>query len=472
MTELPTIEAAHRALRSRKIGAVELAEAAIGALERVHPTLHVLVEAEPERARAMATAAQAALDAGDTRPLLGIPMAHKDMYYRAGRTSACGSKVLAGHVPTVTATALQRLDAAGAVDCGRLHMVELALGVTGHNPVVGTPRNPWDPARITGGSSSGSAASVASGAVFAALGSDTGGSIRIPAACCGLIGIKPTYGRVSRFGAMPLAASFDHVGPLCRTVRDAALVLQALAGHDPNDPLSAQEPVPHFLADIERGVMGLTLGIPDAADLDGLSEPVQAAFDQAVQTYQRLGAKLRRVSLRAIAEANALANVVIASEGAAVHANAMQERPDDFGPQTLARLRTGLFVPATRYLQALSLRARMLEGLLADGLGEVDGLLVPALDDLVPTIEATDVAANPGFMKLLTRFARWMRPFDVLGVPALAMPIGFDGNGLPIAAQLVARPFDETGLFRLARAFERETGLTGRAPAVSQVLPT
>ncbi len=471
MTELPTIEAAAAALRRRDVSARELAQAAIDALERVHPTLHLLVAAEPERARAMADAAQAALDAGDDRSLLGIPMAHKDMYYRAGRESACGSKVLAGNVPEVTSTALAKLDAAGAVDCGRLHMVELALGVTGHNMVVGTPRNPWDPSRITGGSSSGSGAAVASGCVFAALGSDTGGSIRIPAAVCGLVGIKPTYGLVSRYAAMPLSASLDHVGPLCRTVRDCALVLQALAGHDPNDPLSADEPVPFYLADIERGLMGTTLGIPEAAALDGLSEPVQAAFDQAVQLYQRLGAKIRRIPLQAIADANTLATLVIATEGAAVHANDIQERPEDFGAQTLARLRIGLYVPATRYLQALSLRARMTEGLLDAGLAEVDGLLVPALDDLVPTIEETDVAANPGFMAALTKLARWFRPFNVTGVPAMSMPIGFDANGMPISAQLVGRPFDEASLFRLARAFERETGFTGRRPEISQTLP-
>ncbi|MFW5833714.1 MAG: amidase [Pseudomonadota bacterium] len=468
MSELPTIEQAHLALRRREVSAHELARATIEALERVHPTLHVLAAAEPERARAMADAAQAALDRGDERPLLGIPMAHKDMYYRAGRESACGSKVLAGMVPEVTSTALAKLDAAGAVDCGRLHMVEVALGVTGHNGITGTPKNPWDPSRITGGSSSGSGAAVASGAVFAALGSDTGGSIRIPAACCGVIGIKPTYGRVSRFGAMPLSSSFDHIGPLCRTVRDTALVLQALAGHDANDPTSAAVPVPYYLADIERGVRGLTLGVPAAGDLEGLSEPVQAAFDAAVLTYQRLGADIRRISLHAIADANALATLVITSEAAAIHANTMQERPEDFGPQTLARLRIGLYVPATRYLQALSLRAQMTEGLLDAGLAEVDGLLVPALDDLVPTIEATDVAANPGFLDMVNRLARWNRPFNVTGLPALAMPIAFDRNGMPISAQLVGRPFDEAGLFRLARAFERETGLTGRRPEISQ----
>ncbi|MFP4127207.1 MAG: amidase [Alphaproteobacteria bacterium] len=471
MSELPTIEQAHLALRRREVSARELAAATIEALERVHPTLHVLAAAEPERAREMADAAQAALDRGDERPLLGIPMAHKDMYYRAGRESACGSKVLAGMVPEVTSTALAKLDAAGAVDCGRLHMVEVALGVTGHNPLTGTPKNPWDTAHVTGGSSSGSAAAVAAGAVFAALGSDTGGSIRIPASCCGLVGLKPTYGRVSRHGAMPLAASFDCIGPLCRTVRDAALVTQAVAGHDPDDPLSAAEPVPDYLADIEAGCAGMVLGVPEAADLDGIQEPQLAAFDQAVQTFQKLGCRLRRVSLEAIKDANALATVVICVEGAAVHARALKDRPDDFGPQTRARLRNGLFVPATRYLEALGLRAPMLEELLAAGLGEVDALMLPALDDQVPTIEGSDVAANPGYMTALARFARWFRPLNVLGVPGLAMPTGFDAQGLPIAAQLVGRPFAEATLFRIARAFERETGCTGRRPPVHAEVP-
>lgn len=467
MSELATIEDATAALRARKISARELAEAAITTLEAVNPALHVLQEAEPERAARQAAAGQALLDDGDTRPLTGVPMAHKDMFYRAGRISACGSKILQDHRPSVTATALERLDAAGAVDVGRLHMVELAFGVTGHNTVTGTPGNAWDASRITGGSSSGSGAAVASGAVFAALGSDTGGSIRIPASCCGLVGLKPTYGRVSRHGAMPLSPSFDHVGALCRTVRDAAIVLQALAGHDPNDPLSAAEPVPDYLERIEAGTGGMVVGVPEAKDLDGLSEPAQAAFDQAVQTYQRLGCAIRRVSLTPLADANALATVVIGVEAAATHANAMRERPEDFGEQTLARLRTGLFVPATRYLQALSLRARLLEDFLGAGFADVDALLLPALDAPVPTIEESDVAANAGFLKTLAQFARWFRPFNVLGLPTLAMPVGFDGNGMPIAAQLAGHPFAEATVLRLARAFERETGFTGRRPPTS-----
>ncbi len=467
MSDDASIEAMGAALRARRVGAEELAIAAISALETLHGQLHVLVEAEPERAQAQARLAQKAIDAGDPRPLLGVPMAHKDMFYRAGRISACGSAILAEHRPTVTSTALERLDGAGAVDVGRLHMVELALGVTGHNAVTGTPKNPWDPDRVPGGSSSASAVSVAAGAVGAALGSDTGGSIRIPASCCGLVGLKPTYGRVSRFGAMPLAASLDHVGPLCRSVRDAALVLQALAGHDPNDPLSADEPVDNYLARIEDGVAGMVLGVPEASDLDGLSEAALAAFDQAVQTYQRLGCGVRRISLAALENANELATTIIGAEGAAIHANAIRERPDAFGPQTLARLRSGLFVPATHYLQALALRARMLEDLQEAGFAEVDTLLVPALDATPPTIEESDVASSPGFGKLLGQFARWFRPFNVLGVPSLAMPTGFDGAGMPVAGQLVGHPFDEATLLRMARAFERETGFTERRPPTS-----
>ena len=471
MSEFATIEGAAAALRHGALSAVELADAALDALKAVHLELHVLVEGEPERARAQAELAQSALDGGDPRPLLGVPLAHKDMFDRPGRVSAAGSTILADHRPVGTAGALARLDAAGAVDVGRLHMVELALGVTGHNPITGTPKNPWDPARITGGSSSGPAAAVAAGAVFAALGSDTGGSIRIPASCCGLVGVKPTYGRVGRSGALPLAASLDHIGPLARTVRDAAIVLEAVAGHDPLDPASAAEPVPDLLADLEAGAAGLVLGVPEAGDLDGVDEPQLAAFDQAVQTFQRLGCRLRRVSLATFKDANALATLVIGVEGAAVHGRTLRERPEALGPQTRARLLAGLFVPATRYLEALALRAPLLEELFAAGLGEVDALLLPALDAAVPTIAASDVAANPGYMTTLTSFARWFRPLNVMGLPVLAMPVGFDAQGLPIAAQLAGRPFDEATLLRLARAFERETGFTGRRPPVHAAPP-
>jgi aspartyl-tRNA(Asn)/glutamyl-tRNA(Gln) amidotransferase subunit A len=215
----------------------------------------------------------------------------------------------------------------------------------------------------------------------------------------------------------------------------------------------------------------MVLGVPEAVDLDGVDEPQLAAFDQAVQTFQKLGCRLERVSLEAVRDANALATIVICVEGAALHARALRERPDDIGPQTRARLRSGLFVPATRYLEALALRARMLEDLLDAGLGEVDALMVPALDEQVPTIEASDVAANPGYLTKLSQFARWFRPFNVLGVPGLAMPTAFDAQGLPIAAQLVGRPFDEATLLRMARAFERETGFTGRKPPVHAELP-
>ncbi len=467
MSEIASIDDAAAALRARRVSATELAATADAALARLDPELHLLVAAEPDRATAQATSAQAAIDRGNDAPLVGVPMAHKDMFYRAGRISACGSAILAAHRPTTTATVLERLDARGAVDVGRLQMVELALGVTGHNVITGTPRNPWDPDRITGGSSSASAAAVAAGCVFAALGSDTGGSIRIPASCCGLVGLKPTYGRVSRFGAMPLAGSLDHVGALCRTVRDAALMLQALAGHDPNDPLSVDTPVPDYLEGLESGVAGSVLAVPQPSDLAGVAAPVLAAFDEAMQVFERLGCRLRPVSLDWLDPANDVATVTIGAEAAAVHATAMKERPEAFGAQTLARMRSGLFIPATRYLQAQALRARLLDEVADRALCGADALLVPALETPVPTIAESDVGANPGFQQELLRFARWFRPFNVLGLPALAMPIGTDTNGLPIAAQLVGHPFAEARVLQVARSFERATALTGRRPRVA-----
>ncbi|RMD65400.1 MAG: amidase, partial [Alphaproteobacteria bacterium] len=244
LADLGLVEAA-RGIVARQFSSLELTEACLARIARIGPALNCIAAIDPDAARHAARAADDELAAGRIRgPLHGVPLAHKDMFYRAGRRSACGSRILADFIPEVTAHVLTRLDAAGALDIAQLNMVEFALGTTGHNEITGTPRNPWNPAHIPGGSSSGSAVAVAARLVFAALGSDTGGSIRLPAACCGLIGLKPTYGRVSRFGVMPLSFTLDHIGPLARTVADAAWILQVIAGPDPADPTSSPQPVP------------------------------------------------------------------------------------------------------------------------------------------------------------------------------------------------------------------------------------
>jgi aspartyl-tRNA(Asn)/glutamyl-tRNA(Gln) amidotransferase subunit A len=389
------------------------------------------------------------------------------MYYRNGRISGCGSRINAEFRPSRTATALQRLDAAGALDIARLNMVEFAYGPTGHNEITGPVRNPWHTDYITGGSSSGSGVSVAARLVYAALGSDTGGSIRFPAGICGIFGAKPTYGRVSRAGAMPLAFSLDHVGPLARSAEDAALMLRTIAGHDPDDATTSRRPVPDYLAGLERGAKGLRIAVPDTYFYDRIDPAVEAPVRQSLEIYRRIGAELVPVRVSAIDTANELTALLISVEAAAYHARWLKERREDYGRQTLSRLLGGLAVPATRYLEALSLRAPTLARFVEEVFGRADVLHVPMLPMPVPTIAETDVGAGPSATEMLIHIGRNTRVFNYLGLPAFSVPCGFTPNGLPVGFQLVGRPFDEARLFQAARAYERETPWAGEAPRVA-----
>jgi len=271
------------AIATGKLSSREVTAAAIERLEDLSADLRNVAGMDPQAVLDAADAADAALAKGEANgPVHGVPLAHKDMFYRTGRVSACGSKVRRDFIPQTTAAALEKLDSAGALDIARLNMVEFTLGVTGHNEATETPRNPWSRAHMTGGSSSGSGAAVASRAVFGSLGSDTGGSIRLPAACCGLVGMKPTYGRVSRYGAMPLSKSLDTVGPLTRTVADNALLLGIIAGADPRDPTSSPLPVPDYLDGIEDGVAGTRIAVPENHFFDGIDGEVETAVRAAV----------------------------------------------------------------------------------------------------------------------------------------------------------------------------------------------
>ena len=399
--------------------------------------------------------------------LHGVPLAHKDMFYRAGRVSGCGSRIRAAFTPDHTATVLARLDKAGALDIARLSMVEFALGLTGHNVITGTPRNPWNLEHITGGSSSGPAAAVAARLVYGALGSDTGGSIRIPAACCGLVGIKLSYGRVSRYGSLGLAFSLDHAGPLARTVADCALLLQIISGHDANDATTSRRSVPDYMAEIERGIRGMRIAVPENYFYDPVVPEIRALLDRSLDIYRSLGARIVSVAIPSIELANPLVNLIIAVEGAALHHRWLRERPDDYGEQTLGRLLPGLLYPATQYIEALNLREKVLQDLSAAVFTDADLLHLPVIPFPVPTIEESDIAANPGFSDYVLQFGHCTRPINFLGLPAITVPIGTTRNGLPCAMQLVGRSFDEALLFRAAHAYERETGWVDRAPALS-----
>ncbi|HJU20197.1 MAG TPA: amidase [Stellaceae bacterium] len=453
------------AIRNKDVSAREAAATCLARLDAAQPRLNCVIRFDRDDALAAADAADAALARGQILgPLHGVPLAHKDMFYRAGKIATCGAKIRRDFVPDHTATVLRRLDAAGALQLAALNMNEFAYGPTGHNAHFGPCRNPWSPEHITGGSSSGSGAAVAARLVFGALGSDTGGSVRIPAALCGVVGIKTTSGRVSRYGAMPLSFSLDTVGPLARTVRDCALLTEIISGADPDDPTAGAAPVPAWSDGLEEGVRGLRLGVPTAYFLDGMTEETRRLYAAVLDAYRTLGAEIVEVTPSGVEEMSALSSIVIAVEAAALHGNWVRERPQDYSDQVRTRLEIGFHHPGTRYLEALMLRARYLDAFGRDVLDHVDAMLAPVLPIPVPTIAETDVGGSAAMNATLGLLIRCCRPINYLGLPSLALPAGFTANGLPFGVQLVGRPYAEARLFRIGRAYERETLWHKRRP--------
>jgi len=450
LTEIAT------ALASRQISSVEVTEASCVRLQTYGRALNAVAGIDVDDACAQASNADRS--SNDAGVLAGVPLAHKDMFYRPGRLSECGSKVRAGFLPVTLSGALKKLDQAGALDVARLNMAEFAFGVTGHNEITGNVHNPWNPDHMTGGSSSGSGAMVAARATFGALGSDTGGSVRLPAACCGVVGMKVTMGRVSRYGAMPLSHTLDTIGPLTRTVADNALMLSVLAGHDPDDASSADIPGGDYLGNLEGGVKGMKIGLPTSHFMDGITSELGDRFQAAVDVLKSAGAEIVDVDLPdAIQHTNALTSLITATEGAALHQHWLETKREEYGAQTFGRLAGGLSTPATRYIQALNLRTELLAEFNEMVFGHVDVLMTPMMIMDVPTIEESDVRAGPGAGELLSKVGHCSRPVNFLGLPGLSVPSGFTKSGLPSSIQFVGRPFDEATLYRVGRAYERET---------------
>ena len=453
------------AIRARKASAVEAMQAVLPAARKAHERLNCFVRVDEEGALAAARAADAAIARGRIAgPLAGVPMAHKDMYYREGEVSSCGSKITRDRLAPATATALKRLDAAGAVQFGVLTMTEFAYGPTGHNYHWGHCRNAWNPDYMTGGSSSGSGTSVAARANFAALGSDTGGSIRLPAHFCGVAGVKPTYGRVSRAGAMPLSFSMDTVGPLARTVEDCALILQSIAGQDPADATSSALPVPDYVAGLARPVKGLRIGVATSYFPDGVDPAIRKLLDASLDAFRSLGCEIVEVAIPDMDAWNRAGTAIIAAEAAALHANWLRDRPQDYSDQVRARLEIGSGVTAVQYLNALRLRDHALRTWLAQAMLGVDVLHAPVVAFATPTIAQTDVGGGAKMGELVALVTRLVRPVNFLGLPSLAVPCGFQPHGLPCDFQLIGRPFDEGLLFRLGHAYQRATDWHTRRP--------
>lgn len=468
-THLTLVEAAD-AVRSGAISARELARACIERSERLQPLLNAFINPDFDGALAEADAVDAALARGeDAGPLAGVPLAHKDMYYRAGKITTCGSKIRREFRPDHSATVLERLGAAGALYLGGLNMAEFAVGPTGHNVHFGACHNPWNPAHMCGGSSSGAGSATAARAIFGALGSDTGGSVRLPAAACGLYGLKPTQTRVSRRGVMGLSFSLDNVGPLARTVRDCARLARVIAGHDPADPTSSTRPVADYeAATLRPDVAGLRIGVPTQYYHDDLDDEVRAYLDASVRQFADLGAEVVEVAPPDHEYLTDLIGIIMSCEAATLHQRWLTERPQDYGPQVLARIQPGLACPATRYLQALQVRHRVLARFMDAVFGHCDVLHLPVLPMPVPTLADTDVGDSPQFPQVIGRITRNTRTISYLGLPSLATPAGFTSSGLPAAFQLVAPPFAEARLFRVAAAYEAATDWPSRAPLLSE----
>jgi aspartyl-tRNA(Asn)/glutamyl-tRNA(Gln) amidotransferase subunit A len=452
------------AIRDRKISSREATQSCLDRIAKWQPHLNAYMAIEADEALAAADVADAALAKGRIAgPLHGVPMAHKDMYYEAGKVTTCGSKIRRDFVPTTTSTALQRLKDAGTVRLGSLQMVEFAYGPTGHNPHYGAVRNPWNVDHITGGSSSGSGSAVGARLTFAALGSDTGGSIRMPAHFCGVTGFKTTVGLISRAGAMPLSQSLDTVGPLAQTVEDCALLVGLMAGADPADPTTSTRAVPDYMAATTGSLKGMKIGVPTAFYVDDLDADVARALDETIATLKQEGAEIVKVELPDQRQLSSACQLVLACEAAAFHKRWLIERPQDYGAQVLMRLQNGLAIPAVSYLEAMRWRGAALAAHLAAVTG-IDAVIAPVAPMPAVTIAESDIGNSHDAEAVIQRITRFTRPINYLGLPSLSIPAGFTGKGLPVGMQLIGRPFDEAGLTRIGAAFQRATDYHQQVP--------
>jgi aspartyl-tRNA(Asn)/glutamyl-tRNA(Gln) amidotransferase subunit A len=457
MTDLASLSARAlaKAIRDKQVSSAEATRAAIERLQACHELTHCIITLEAEEALNAAKAADAALAKGTAAgPLAGVPLAHKDMFDRKGKIASWGARIRADRAASEDATAIARFKSAGALQIAALHLTEFAYGPTGHNYVLGHARNPWDPTRITGGSSGGTAAAVAYGAIPAGLGSDTGGSLRLPAACCGVASIKPTWGRISRAGAMPLAPQLDTVGAIARHVEDLALVLGFLAGPDPRDPSASTLPVPDYLARLDGSVQGLKVGLDEK--VVGEAHPdVQRMVEQVLAILTRLGLARAPCAFPDWQTLDHLVQLVQLPDASAAHAAFLRARPDDYGPQVRARVEVGHFIPGVDHLTALRARGTYLQRTLGQTFKDIDIAILPILADPLPTIAELDVGGGPKVQAAMGRVVKFTRPVNYLGLPTLTLPVP-RGNGLPNGIQLVGRPFAEAQLLAVGQAYQRE----------------
>jgi len=465
-TELCTITLAELAalLRDKQISPVEVTQACLERIEALDESLNAYITVTADQALAEARRCEEEILRGNYRgPLHGVPIALKDLYDTAGVPTTAASRIYARRVPDEDATSVARLRAAGAVILGKTNLHEFAYGVTTDSSFFGPTRNPWDQARVPGGSSGGSGAAVAVGLCVAATGSDTGGSIRIPAALCGIVGLKPTYGRISCHGLLPLSWTLDHPGPMARSVYGTAAMLTAMAGYDPRDPASADVPVPDYTTALEEGVAGpvlssskgLRIGLDPQWALTGIHEEVRAAFEQALTVLEELGAEIVEVSVPRVEEGMEAALTILMAEATAIHEEFLRTRPDEYQPDVRARLEKGFDITGLDYARARR-SSELLRRDFAALFQKIDLLATPMCGITAPKIGQREVTVDGETVPVMAPLTRYTRVFNLTGLPAISVPCGFSSEGLPIGLQLVGRAWDEATVLRAAYAYEKQ----------------
>ncbi len=453
-----------RLVRRGEISACEVTEVFLTRIAQLDPSLNCFIRVTADDALSQARQVDETLSRGGALVLAGVPVGIKDIVDVAGVPTTNGAHQLFHTIPATDAPVVRRLRRQGAVIVGKTNLHEFAYGVTNKNPHFGPTRNPWDHTRIPGGSSGGSAAAVAAGLCAAAIGTDTGGSIRIPASLCGTVGIKPTYDRVPRSGITPLAWTLDHVGPMTRTVQDANLLLQVMAAADGADVGDQGWPVPH---DGAESLSGLRVGVPRPFFWDALDGEVRAGIEEALHTLEALRAEIVDVEVPNASAAGDAVAVIMAVEAAAVHEHRLRTHPEAYGEDVRVRLESGLFLSGVDYVQAQRARTVFRRALL-QVLDRVHVLVVPTTAVAAPTIEEQSLPGPRGMVPVRLSLTRLTNPFNLTGVPALSIPCGATSQQLPIGLQIVGRPFDEPSVLRVARAFEAATGWTQRRPELNR----
>ena len=443
----------------KEVSPVEVTQAVLDRIERLNPTLNAYMTVTADAALAAARDAEREIAGGGYRGLLhGVPVGIKYLFATKGVRTTAGSKILSDWVPDYDATVVRKLNEAGAISVGKLGMHEWAFGTTSDNVHFGAIRNPWDPEHVPGGSSGGSGVAAAAGLAFATLGSDTGGSIRMPAAACGCVGLMPTYGRASLYGAVPLSWSLDHAGPLTRTVRDAAIVMQAISGYDPLDPATEDVAVPDMLEDIERGAKGLRIGVPKQYFWDNVEPDVLALVRKALADLESAGAVLRDVEWPQVAGYQGPLIAIMFAEAAAYHAENFPSRRADYSAQVAALLDVGLTFTGVQFAGAMRAMQELRHGGADALLAGVDVLAVPTMPVAAPAIASTR-EADPAI-----RMAGFTGPFDLTGQPAISVPCGLTASGLPASIMFAGRRWDEPSVLWAGRAYEQVRGAMPAPP--------